>query len=193
MFKKIIFVAAFAIVAISTSAQVKFGLKGGVSFANAKRVDGNTSTTLNSIITPDIGLTIDFPGSKSFNIQSGLFYNGMGGKMTIENIEASINIGFLSIPVLAKFELGSGFHGYAGPQLSFVLSAQSKADRLSLDFKDMIKATGVFGVFGLGFNVSQKVNIFGEYVAGISNLAKVSENGGKTTTNAFSIGLGFKF
>jgi hypothetical protein len=188
MFKKIIFIAACTIVSIGASAQVKFGLKGGISFANAKEVSGNTTTTFNSIVAPTAGLTIDFPGSKSFNIQSGLMYSGMGGK---DNDNATLSLGYLSIPVLAKFEFGSGFHGYAGPQLSFLLSAKAKYAGAEIDYKDQIKGSGVFGVFGLGYNVSEKVNIFGEYVAGISNLAKVTDNGTKTTADAFSIGLGF--
>lgn len=193
MLKKIIFIAAFAIVAISASAQAKFGLKGGISFANAKQVSGNTTETYNSLVTPTGGFTIDFPGSKSFHIQSGLIYNGMGGKMSEQGIDFSMNLGYLSIPVLAKFELGSGFQGYVGPQLSFLMSATAKAAGMSEDMKDQVKGTGMFGVFGLGYKVSDKVNVFGEYVAGFSNLSKITENNTKTTTDAFSIGLGFNF
>ncbi len=190
MFKKIIFVAAFAIVAIGASAQTKIGLKGSISFPTVKQSEGTSSSTSSSIVTPNIGLTIDFPGSKSFNIQSGLLYNAMGGKLTDGNWNTTVNFGFLSIPVLAKFELGSGFHGYAGPQLSFLLYANEKNNHGTIDTKEEFKGSHLFGIFGLGYNLSKKVNIFGEYFAGISNLTKETRNGYKCTTNAFSIGFG---
>ncbi len=190
MFKKILFVATLAIAAIGASAQTKIGVKGGLSFANAKYTAGTYSETYNSIVTPNFGLTVDFPGSKSFNIQSGLLYSGMGGKYTEDDWSATNNLNFLSIPVLAKFAIGSGFTGYAGPQLSFLLSAKSKYPGGTDDIKNEVKGSGVFGVFGLGYEINDKFNLFGEYTAGFSNLAKTTTNGEKWNANAFTIGVG---
>jgi hypothetical protein len=190
MFKKILFVATLAITAIGASAQAKIGLKGGLSFANAKFTAGTSTQTLNSIVTPNLGLTVDFPGSKSFNIQSGLSFTGMGGKLSSGNNSWTTNLSYLSIPVLAKFQLGSGFHGYAGPQLSFLLSAKEKYAGGTQDIKNEVKGSSVFALFGLGYSLNNKINFFGEYNAGISNLSKITTNGEKTSANAFSFGVG---
>ncbi len=189
MFKKIFFVAVLAITAIGASAQAKIGLKGGLSFANAKFVAGTSTETLNSIVTPNFGLTVDFPGSNSFNIQSGLSFNGMGGKLTEGTNTWKTNLNYLSIPVLAKFAIGSGFSGYAGPQLSFLLSAKDKYAGGTDDIKDEVKGSSIFGIFGLNYSLNDKVSFFGEYNAGISNLSKSTTNGEKTSANAFSIGV----
>jgi hypothetical protein len=193
MFKKILFVATLAITAIGVSAQTKIGVKGGLSFASAKYTAGTSTETFNSIVTPNFGLTVDFPGSKSFNIQSGVFYSGMGGKLTEGSYSATTNLNYLSIPVLAKFAIGSGFSGYAGPQLSFLLSAKDKYSGGTDDIKDQVNGTGLFGVFGLNYEINDKFNLFGEYTAGFSNLAKTTTNGEKWNANAFSIGVGVNF
>ena len=125
--KKSLLVIAL-IVGISTiaSAQAKFGLKGGISIANAETTFGNVTEKFNSIVTPNFGLTVDFKGTEKFNLQSGLLYSGYGGKFSSDGETATNNINALSIPLLAKLQLGGGFYGYAGPQLSFVISAKSK-------------------------------------------------------------------
>ena len=126
MIKKILLAALVVISTNYISAQAKIGLKGGLGFANAKYTSGTYSETYNSIVTPNFGLTLDFKGSESFNIQSGLMYNGMGGKYSYDGGSTRTHLNYLSIPLLAKFKFGEGFHGYAGPQLSFLLSAKYK-------------------------------------------------------------------
>jgi hypothetical protein len=189
MIKKILLVAAIAISTNYVSAQTKIGLKGGLAFANAKYTAGTDSETYNSIATPNFGFTLDFKGSESFNIQSGLLYSGMGGKYVDGDYSSTINVNYLSIPVLAKFKLGSGFHGYAGPQLSFLLSAKDKYSGGSDDLKDELRGSGVFGLFGLGYSLNDKFGFYGEYSAGLSNIAKESTDGDKWRLNAFSFGI----
>jgi hypothetical protein len=113
----------------------------------------------------------------------------MGGKYSEDDYSSTINVNYLSIPVLAKFKLGSGFHGYAGPQLSFLLSAKDKYSGGSDDLKDILKGSGVFGLFGLGYSLNDKFGFYGEYSAGLSNIAKESSDGDKWRLNAFSFGI----
>ena len=188
MIKKILLVAAIAISTNYVSAQTKIGLKGGLAFANAKYTSGTYSETYNTIVTPNFGFTLDFKGSESFNIQSGLLYNGMGGSMTDDGYTSKVHLNYLSIPVLAKFKLGSGFHGYAGPQLSFLLSAKYKDDDGTSNVED-VRGSGVFGLFGLGYSLNDKFGFYGEYSAGLSNISKESSGGEKWRANAFSFGV----
>lgn len=188
--KKIFMLLSFSFLVVAVSAQVKFGLKGGLSFANAKYTAGTSSETLNSIVTPNLGITLDFPGSESFNIQTGLMYSGMGGKTTEGNSTYELNVNYLSVPVLAKVNFGSGFHGYAGPQLSILTSGKYKYPGGSTDVKSEIQGTSVFGIFGVGYSVSKSFRFYAEYITGLSNLAKKSTNGDKWNANAFSVGIG---
>ena len=193
MIKKILLAALVVISTNYISAQAKIGLKGGLGFANAKYTSGTYSETYNSIVTPNFGLTLDFKGSESFNIQSGLMYNGMGGKYSYDGGSTRTHLHYLSIPLLAKFKFGEGFHGYAGPQLSFLLSAKYKDEDGTTDIKSELKGSGVFGLFGLGYSLNDKFGLYGEYSAGISNLAKESTGDDKWRANAFSFGINLNF
>ncbi|MFM7721005.1 MAG: porin family protein [Sediminibacterium sp.] len=193
MIKKILLAALVVISTNYISAQAKIGLKGGVGFANAKYTYGTNSVTYNSIVTPNFGLTLDFKGSESFNIQSGLMYNGMGGKNVDDDNTVRTHLNYLSIPLLAKFKFGEDFYGYAGPQLSFLLSAKYKDEDGTEDIKNDLKGSGVFGLFGLGYSLNDKFGFYGEYNAGLSNLSKESTGGDKWRTNAFSIGINLNF
>ena len=193
MIKKILLAALVVISTNYISAQAKIGLKGGLGFANAKYTSGTYSETYNSIVTPNFGLTLDFKGSESFNIQSGLMYNGMGGKYSYDGGSTRTHLNYLSIPLLAKFKFGEGFHGYAGPQLSFLLSPKYKDEDGTTDIKSELKGSGVFGLFGLGYSLNDKFGLYGEYSAGISNLAKESTGDDKWRANAFSFGINLNF
>ncbi len=193
MIKKILLAALVVISTNYISAQAKIGLKGGLGFANAKYTSGTYSETYNSIVTPNFGLTLDFKGSESFNIQSGLMYNGMGGKYSYDGGSTRTHLNYLSIPLLAKFKFGESFHGYAGPQLSFLLSAKYKDEDGTTDIKSELKGSGVFGLFGLGYSLNDKFGLYGEYSAGISNLAKESTGDDKWRANAFSFGINLNF
>jgi hypothetical protein len=47
----------------------------------------------------------------------------------------------------------------------------------------------VFGLFGLGYSLNDKFGFYGEYSAGLSNIAKESSDGDKWRLNAFSFGI----
>lgn len=173
---------------MAASAQVKVGLKGGLAFANGTYSEGTYSETSGSLTRLNLGLMLDFPSSGSFNIQSGIMFNGMGSKDSESGDKVPVN--FLSVPVLAKVKLGSGFYGYAGPQLSILLSAKYKYDGGTEDIKSNFKGTSLFGLFGLGYSVSDKFNLYADYSTGLTDLSKVSTSGSKITANAFSIGVG---
>ena len=61
------------------------------------------------------------------------------------------------------------------------------------DIKSELKGSGVFGLFGLGYSLNDKFGLYGEYSAGISNLAKESTDGDKWRANAFSLGINLNF
>lgn len=188
--KKIFTLFAALTITMAVSAQVKVGLKGGLSFANGKFSEGTSSETSGSLTRINLGLTLDFKGSDNFNIQTGLMFNGMGAKETDGNETVKLPLNYLSFPVLAKVKFGSGFYGFAGPQLSVLLSAKVKYDGGTDDLKNDLKGTSLFGLFGLGYSVNDKFSIYADYTAGLTDLSKVSTNGSKYTANAFSIGVG---
>ena len=192
---KKLLLAFVVLVGFSTiaKAQTTFGLKGGVSFANAKYTETGISETYKSIVTPNIGLTVDFKGGEKFDIESGLFFNGYGGKYSDAEFTSQINLNYLSIPLLGKLKLGSGFSIYAGPQFSFLLSADSKEDGETTSIKDQVKSSAFWAIVGLSFDATENFYLYGEYHAGLTNLEKESLNESKWNANAVSIGLGYKF
>jgi hypothetical protein len=188
--KKVVMMFAAVIFTMTVSAQVKVGFKGGLSFANGVFSEGTSSETYSTLTRTNFGITLDFPSSGSVSIQSGLMFNGMGAKFVEGNETVKLPLNYLSVPVLAKLKFGSGFYGYAGPQLSLLLSAKVKYDGGTEDFKNEMKGSSLFGIFGLGYSVSEKFSLHADYAAGLTDLSKVSTNGSKWTANAFSIGVG---
>ena len=54
---------------ISSSAQIKYGIKAGLGFAGATGKASGLTLTAQSVIKPQLGITMDLNGSETFNWQ----------------------------------------------------------------------------------------------------------------------------
>ena len=139
----------------TASAQLKshgvmVGLKAGINLANVSISGSGTSITPNSLTRGTVGAFAMIPAGKKFTIQPELLYSGMG----FEYSGSKAKFDYLSLPVLAKFIVASGFGIYGGPQIGFLLSAKEDGE----DVKDHIKSTDFSGVFGADDTLSNGIN-----------------------------------
>jgi len=166
----------------STSAQVHFGIKAGVSFSDAQtdvmidafnEAPGNfTSFVVGGVAEIPIHNNISFQPEllymqKGFTIDEGTSFDIFGMNVPI-GARATTAINYLEVPLLAKVKLGAGnakVYGIAGPSIGYATSAsiQSQATLLisfnlpevDLDLSDnMYNRTDISGILGAGAEYS---------------------------------------
>ena len=172
----------FVIMVQPTFAQdnsLKFGVKGGLNFANFSWDIPEGSFETVSAIKFGVGGIMLYPLSELLDVQVELMYLQRGAKLDeIEgmNLDRDWKYAYLSVPVLGRYNFGSGdayTYAVAGPEFGFLLSAKSEISGVEEDIKDIIKSID-FGI-SLGAGVSTNMGstpVFGEirYSLGLSNL-----------------------
>jgi hypothetical protein len=171
------------------NAQKNYSLKGGLGLAGGTAKSGGFTFTADAAIQPQIGVITNLSGSDLFNWQTGVLINTYGGKYSDGEGTATGSIYTLSVPFFGKYKFNDKFHGYAGPQLSLSVSASVKGDGGSEDINDEIAKPLLFGVFGGGYEVNDKVTAFAEYHIGLNNANKNSSDGTKSKFNLINFGV----
>ena len=186
--KKTIFVTVL-LVAISMNMQaqlVKFGVKAGVNYANQNGSDitvNSTNYTTSAITSYHAGLIAEIKLGDSFAIQPELLYSTQGATYKNAGEEFRNELGYLSIPVLAKINLNKFVSLELGPQASFLLS-----ERNNFDVKDA--NTFDFAVVGgLGLNITKSLFIQGRYGLGLTDASKDAQ----VKNSVVQVSAGFKF
>ena len=186
--KKII-VAAVILFAgsLSMNAQaIKFGFKGGLNYANQTGSNitvNSTNYTTDAITSYHAGLLAEIKLTDGFAIQPELLYSTMGATYKNAVEEFKYELGYISIPVLAKISLSKAVSLDLGPQASFLLS-----ERKNVNFKEA--ETFEFGVAGgLGFNITKNFFLQGRYVLGLTEATKEA----KVKNSVVQISAGFTF
>lgn len=201
-------------------AQYAFGLKGGINFCNYGGVY-LTSNYQNKTTIP-FGFVAHFQTSKWFSVQAELNYDPKGANYSIVKTSQSFyseeykdfeeNLNYLTLPVLAKFDIGSKnrIFGYTGVYLSYLLSANingtyiitnnfDPADQIinpiDRDYKSEIDNFDVGAVFGLGadYSISEKIAAFidGRFNWGWANVAQQGQ--GNIFNHTWSVNLGLVY
>jgi len=187
--KKLVVLVLTAGTFFTASAQVQLGLKAGANFA-----------TLSGSAADGAQTKVDFHGGafaqialfNAFALQPELLYSGQGAKGNQNETDFTINQAYLNIPVLFKYQHGSGLFAETGPQLGFLLAANAKAGGTSTDIKSSYKSTDFSWAFGIGYKISMlHAGIDARYNLGISNIMSENIPGQTLTNSVFQVGVFF--
>jgi opacity protein-like surface antigen len=187
MKKTILFTVLLVAISMNMQAQlVKFGIKGGVNYANQNgsniTVNGDNYQT-DAITSYHAGLIAEIKLIDSFSIQPELLYSTQGATYKNAFEEFRNELGYLSIPVLAKINLNKFVSLELGPQASFLLS-----ERNNFDVKDA--NTFDFAVVGgLGLNITKNLFIQGRYGLGLTDASKDAQ----VKNSVVQVSAGIKF
>jgi opacity protein-like surface antigen len=187
MKKTILFTVLLVAISMNMQAQlVKFGIKGGVNYANQNgsniTVNGDNYQT-DAITSYHAGLIAEIKLIDSFSIQPELLYSTQGASYKNATEEFRNELGYLSIPVLAKINLNKFVSLELGPQASFLLS-----ERNNFDVKDA--NTFDFAVVGgLGLNITKNLFIQGRYGLGLTDASKDAQ----VKNSVVQVSAGIKF
>lgn len=174
--KKVFLVALMAFSLVAT-AQINFGVKGGVNLS-----DLNSSSSLiklDSKASYHVGVMAEILLGGKFGIQPEILYSAQGAefKSKIQGVEAGgkLKLDYISVPVMAKIYIIPGLSVEAGPQFSFNTSSKTELGALGLkkdfDVKKIIKKYDVSLCFGAGYKFS-KFSVNARYNLGVSDIYK---------------------
>lgn len=171
--KKTILVATlFLAMSATMQAQtVKFGIKAGLNYANPAGTDitvNNTNYKGEAITSYHAGLVAEVKLLDKFSVQPELMYSTVGASYDTKTVLGDVKneLGYLSIPVMAKIYLSNNLSLEVGPQASFLLSERKAfvvKDSNTFDFA----AAG-----GLGLKITKSIFIQGRYVLGLTEISK---------------------
>ena len=208
---KLSLLAVALMVATAASAQVSFGIQGGMNLSNVMHNDEGASTNpkfgFNAGILTDIGLT------HNVGIRSGLFFHTKGFRGDIKEADTDVrittNLMYLQIPVHFAYKInvmpGTRIVFHAGPYVAYGIGGSLNFDvRKSPPGTEWGDAGPVFGEdgfkpfdFGLGLGVGAE---FGRILVGIGwdmgllNIANDNYSGEVTVRNQNAhLTVGFRF
>jgi opacity protein-like surface antigen len=187
MKKTILVTVLFLAVSINMQAQLfRFGIKAGLNYANQTGSEitiDNTNYSTSAITSYHAGLIAEIKLVDSFSIQPELLYSTQGATYKNALEEFDNELGYLSIPVLAKITLNKVVNIELGPQASFLLSEKNNFD---------VKDANTFDfavVGGLSLNITKNLFLQGRYVLGLTEVSPNAD--AKNSVIQFSAGLMF--
>lgn len=186
--KKLILITLmlFSMTAVLQAQSIRFGLKGGINYAN----QNGTEITVNgenydseAITSYHAGLVAEIKLLDQFAIQPELLYSTQGASYENVTDEFKKELGYLSIPVLAKIYLSKSLSLELGPQASFLLS-----ERKNVNFEDS-ETFEFAAVGGLGLNITKNLFIQARYGLGLTEASKNAD----VKNSTFQVSAGIMF
>lgn len=207
--KKIIFTvlaaAAFSTVASAQTPDVKIGAKAGVNFSNFSKID-NMDTKMKTSF--HLGAVAEIFINEKFSVQPEVLYSSQGSKIESNFLGVKFNgdsqLDYIQIPIMAKYYIAEGFNVQAGPQVGFLVKAESSLGTNLLsgtgttDIKDQMNSVD-FGInLGLGYELPMGVFFDARYNLGLTKLEKDRQVAGVAVAKDYKnrviqVSVGYKF
>jgi hypothetical protein len=184
-------VALVAIFMVQTaSAQhVNFGIKGGLNLYN---IHNDNSSQYDTKTGFHAGVFAHMHLDQHFALQPEVVYSTQGAKYNIAGTDTRIKLNYINVPVMFQYMFNNGFRLQAGPQVGFLIKAESEVNDTDTDVKDELK-TVEFGL-GAGVGYIHPPSGFGIDARYNLGLSKINENGsGKSTNRGFQLGVLYQF
>ncbi|MGF1669264.1 MAG: porin family protein [Balneolaceae bacterium] len=185
---------------LQAQSQIKFGVRGGLNFANLGNADFETEPRTGFMA----GMFANIPiPVLPFDLEAGINYSQKGVKTREERTELTFKLDYIEVPVLAKIHFAPAValnpYFLAGPYIEFNVNAKSESrdeeNRMSIDLSDETEFVnfGLVGGIGTDINVGiSRVNIQGRFNLGLRNTFN-DRFGGNENNMLFSILAGFTF
>lgn len=212
---------AFTTVTITTNAQVKPVIKAGVIQSTWKgearqsfdqlvdQTDGYITTRNRTAFY--VGVGIELPISDIVSIEPSLLYTqrgyGIKGNLTINdmkiealNARATSQMHYIDLPVLLKVKPAAGLQLFAGPQVSYLVKNNLRADvavlgfsliNSDLDITDQFNRWDVGVTGGVGYEFANGIGISAAYERGFQRLDK--NQNFKAFNEGYKAGLTYRF
>jgi hypothetical protein len=202
-------------------AQVKPVIKAGIINATWK---GDADATLTSVLDKTngmldsrsrngfyIGAAVDLPLNEMISIEPGLIYTqrgyGLKGNLTINqlkidalNARATSQMHYVDLPVLIKLKPAGGFTVFAGPQVSYLIKNNLRADvnvlgfslvNTNLDITNQFNRLDVGVTGGIGYESESGIGVSAAFERGFNRLDK--NQNFSVFNQGIKVGLTYRF
>lgn len=187
MKKIVLSLVAIMAFGFANAQDVKFGAKLGFNFSSINGLeDSDTKLGLG------LGGFAEIKLNEKFAIQPELMYSmlGAGGKGSNDTVE----LGYVVIPVMAKYYVADKFSLEAGPQIGFLASAKYTTlnSNQTIDTKEYFNSTDFGMNFGGNYDFTNNFSAGLRYTAGLSDVFKKEYNQkGKNSNIALTVAYKF--
>ncbi|XVJ65693.1 MAG: PorT family protein [Lacibacter sp.] len=214
-------VIVFTLFSYFSFAQVKPIIKAGVINATWK---GDAQQTFGSLIDKTdgyineknrtgfyAGASVDIPLSDVISFEPSLIYTqrgyGLRGNLTINalkidalNARATSQMHYVDVPVLFKVKPAGGFTVFAGPQVSYLVNNNLRADvnvlgfsllNTNLDITNQFNRLDVGVTGGIGYESASGIGVSAAFERGFNRLDK--NQNFKVFNQGIKVGLTYRF
>jgi hypothetical protein len=168
-----------------------FGAKGGLNLAN---IGGDTDNKMKTAFHAGVYSEVFFDYFLMMQMELLLSYQGHAPLTDFDN---SLNLWYINLPIMARYNLGYNFNVHAGIQLGFLISATSTftdatGQKISSSVTDQFKTLDFGLPIGVGYEFwDRKLTATLRYVIPLSNISTSSAAGEKRTNSVFQASIGF--
>lgn len=190
MKKIVLSLVAIMAFGFANAQDVKFGAKVGFNFSTISGLDG-AETKLGLAV----GGLAEIKLNEKFSVQPELMYSmlGAGGKGSNETVE----LGYVVIPVMAKYYVVDKFSVEAGPQIGFLAYAKiaSYNSNQTIDVKDLFNKTDFGMNFGANYDFAKSFSAGIRYTTALSDAFKkeFNDSGFKGKNSNVALSVAYKF
>ncbi|MCT8340143.1 PorT family protein [Flavobacteriaceae bacterium TK19130] len=207
--KKLVLFAAVAVFGLTTmtAQEVRLGAKAGINFAS---IGGDETDGVDGRTSFHIGGLVEIPISEKFSVQPELLYSSQGASSEYSetffgetiSFEETVKLDYINIPILAKFYVAEGFSLEAGPQVGFLVSANSEfeasgggeSESGDEDISDNVSGLDLGVGAGAGYRLNNGVFFQARYVLGLSNINDFEGSDDfKNQNNVIQVSVGYSF
>jgi hypothetical protein len=164
--KKGFLLLAFLIFAAAAQAQI--GIRAGIGSSNFS--NGESQRAFTSTTRVHLGAYYGIKATDKLTVEPGLFYSGKGYETVPLGATQEIkeSLGYLDIPVLARYAINSSFNVFAGPQAGFLLSRTRTSGSVEDTNTESLGGYEIGAVLGAGYQLASGVNLQLSYDFGLA-------------------------
>lgn len=167
-----------------TAQHTNIGIKGGLSSFN---IETDNNSDFDSKIGLNFGLLGHIHLDDQYAFQPEFFYSQQGAKSS----NTDIRLDYINVPLLAQYMFDNGFRIQAGPQLGFLLNAETE-NGSTVDISDDFKTIDLGLSIGASYvHTSTGFGIDARYNLGLSDITEDSNV--KSTNRGLQIGVFYLF
>lgn len=176
--------------AVFAQDNVRWGVKAGANFSTIHTESDAPSWGSRTGI--HAGLLAHIHLNKNWAIQPEAVYSLQGSKNT-EGGETQVNnLNYINVPVLLQYMFDNGFRLQTGPQLGFLVSANTKIEGgTHTENTDLYNKTDFSWSFGGGYLSNSGLGVDARYNLGLTDVYKPGAM--KETNGVFQVGLFYMF
>ena len=192
------FAAVIALIltcASPATAQITYGVKAGVNFANVS-FDGEDGVPSSGRVGVLAGAFATVRLANWLTVQPEAIYTVKGASLDIFDIDSDYIVDYLEVPVLVRVPVRTRLYVAAGPSFAFQIRARSRTSFAGsteeVDIGEDVESLDVGVVGAAGFQMGRWV-FDGRYTHGLSDTDADASDNVKIRNRVFSLSAGFTF